>query len=109
MKKLERTKIEYIKEFLLTKGFVWNGKIRDPFKMIYRQADLEDFRNHKMVRLLVSIPNNDKQFIQRVIVSDGMFKIENLNLNKMDNFENFKEEWITLLNQKTLTKKYWKM
>ena len=102
MKKLEKTKIEYIKEFLLTKGFVWQGKIRDPLKMIYRPADLEDFRNHKMVRLLVSVPNNNKQFVQRVIVSDGIFKIENLKLNKMDNFEKFNEEWIALLDSKNI-------
>lgn len=100
MKNLDKTKIEYIQEFLLSKGYVWKGLLKDHLKMINRHAEIEDFRNKKMVRLIVSIPNNDKYFIQRVIVSDALFRIENLNLNQMDNFESFNEEWIKFLNSK---------
>jgi len=92
--------LEYIQEFLLSKGFVWKQYIRDCLKMIYRPATDEDFKGTKMVRLVVSKPNKDQQFIQRVIVSNCKFKIENLKLNKMDNFEDFSEEWINFFESK---------
>ena len=98
---LSNTKIEYIKEFLLSKELIWKGKIRDPWKMMYRYATIEDFSNNKMVRLVVTRPNKDNEFIQRIIVSDTLFKIENLKLKKMDCFENFSDKWIEFLNSKT--------
>lgn len=96
-------KIEEIKEFLKTKGLIWDGIIRDPWKMMFRPADRTDFDREKIVRLVVTKPNDEKKFIQRVIVSLVKFRIENLNLKKMDSFESFNEEWIEFLNLKTKT------
>ena len=104
MSKLESIKIEYIKKFLLLKGYLWRGKIKDNWKMVYRDATIEDFNNNRMVRLVVKTKNYDKMFIQRVIVSDSKFKIENLSLKKMDCFESFNEEWVEFLNTKCIKK-----
>lgn len=88
--------IEIIKKFLATKGYIWTGKIRDCQIMKFRLATIKDFENEKIVRLVVTTYKKPTEFIQRVIVSERKFKIENPTLNKLDCFENFSQDWVNL-------------
>ena len=92
--------IDDIKEFLQTKCFTWDGRIKDHWKMKTRQATIEDFHAKRMVRLIVTYKNHKDEFVQRIIVSPVIFRIEKPSLRQMDNFVSFNEEWIEFLNSK---------
>ena len=94
--------IDDIKEFLKTKGFSWDGRIKDLWKMKTRQATIEDFEKDRMVRLIVTHRSHKEEFVQRIIVSPVKFRIEKPSLRKMDNFVTFNEEWIKFLNKKAI-------
>ena len=99
---IRKLTIEDIKNFLQTKGFSWDGRIRDHWKMRYAPATIEEFKGNKMVSLVVTHKNHKDEFIQRIIVSPVKFRIEKPSLRKMDNFISFNEEWIQFLKQKAI-------
>ena len=82
MTTIKKITIENIQEFIKRKGFYWDGRIRDLYRIITRQATIEDFQGKRMVRLIVTHKNHKEEFIQRIIVSPEVFRIEKPSLRK---------------------------
>lgn len=100
---MNNLELKDIRDFLLTKNIVWKGLIYDPWIDKVVKADIEFFDDERIVRLYAQKRNNSEKYIQRVIVSTKKFLIENENLNKLDNFENFSKEWHTFFRNKKLS------
>lgn len=93
-----------IKEFLKTKGIIWQGLIYDPFKDAKCLKKIDFFDNERIVRLYVNKEGNENEYIQRVIISSNKFLVENEKLNKLDNFVSYSEEWKKFRKLKYLSK-----